>query len=339
MTLGLVTTALVGCASGTSSSVSDVPRGAAPPSDCLADRPISVVSGVRPEQFELSRPPAGMTVDARGAVFTGYPDRTLYPLTVGKGSPARGFCLIGGLVVGQQSRRLTWQEMKTRHDGAGARVAGNDGYVVDGLRVDNVEDGIDPRGTDGRYPKDGDGFLMRNLYFTYIRDDCVENDDIAGGIIEDSLFDGCNTGISERPSKGDRQLDYPAPAGEELVMRHVLLRLRPMPGPRGKSANVLGHGQLFKWSGVANRLRIEDSVFLVEETPNDGRANFPPGTIAKNVTVVWLGPGAFPGRVPAGVRITRDRKVWTTARDRWMARHSCTSITACDRLINPTGSP
>jgi len=308
--------------------------------DCLERENTAVISGQRDEQYKISNPGTGQTVDARNARFVSYPFETLYPLSLGNDGPGRHLCLIGGLVQGQQPRDLTWQQMKSDYDGTGARVAGNDWYVVDGLRVENVEDGVDPRGTEGRYPKDGDGFLLRNLYFQYIRDDCIENDDIAGGVIEDSLFDGCNTGISERPSDGNPQLRHPAPSDEELVLRNVLMRLEPMPGPRGEDdANVLGHGQLFKWSDVSNRLRIEDSIFLVEQVPNRGTTDFPEGTVAKNVTVVWLGGGAFPGRVPEGVRITTDLQVWETAKDRWLSRHGCVSFTRCDRLIDPSGAP
>ena len=171
------------------------------------------MTGDQPDQLRLSRPPSALTVDSREATFTGYPSSTDYPISLGKGAPARGLCMVGGVVRGSQPRELSWDEMKARFDGAAARVAGNEWYVVDGLRVDNVEDGIDPRGTEDRYPKDGDGFILRNLYFQYIRDDCVENDDIAGGLVEDSLFDGCYTGISERPTSGNPQFDHPAPQG------------------------------------------------------------------------------------------------------------------------------
>jgi len=303
---------------------------------CLERSSTKVLSGIQEAQYRVGAPKADWTLDARRATFTGYPFETLYPLTVGADRPARHLCVMGGLVRGQQSRDLTWDEVKNQHDGTGARIAGNDWYVVDGLRVDNIEDGIDPRGTDDQYPKDGDGFVLRNLYFRYIRDDCVENDDIAGGVIEDSLFDGCNTGISERPSDGSPQLRHPADEGETLELRGVLLRLQAMPGPRGEAATVRGHGQLFKWSDVANRLVVRDSIFLVETTPNGGTTSFPPGTVAEDVTVVWLGEGPFPGEVPEGVTITTDRSVWDRARTRWLARHGCADFTDCDRLIDPS---
>jgi hypothetical protein len=294
-----------------------------------------VLSGVYDRQYRVNFPTANETVDARRATSTAFPFATLYPFSFGKSVPARHLCLLGGLVEGQQDRDLTWDQVKAKYDGAAVRIAADGWYVVNGLRVENVEDGIDPRGKEGQYPKGGDGFVLRNLYFRYIRDDCVENDDIAGGVIEDSLFDGCNTGISERPSKGNPQLSHPAPASETLTLRRVLLRLQPMPGPRGHSAASLGHGQLFKWSKVANRLVLRDSTFLVETRPNGGRSDFPKGTRATNVTVVWLGAGPFPGALPPGVTVTRDRSVWDRARAEWLRRHRCASFSSCTALVDP----
>jgi hypothetical protein len=304
-------------------------------SGCLQRENLEVLSGELREQYRDASPSSDRTIDARRARLLSFPSDTLYPLALGSSEPAQRVCVIGGLVEGQQSRTLTWDEMKERHDGAGARVAGTDWYVVDGLRVSNLEDGIDPRGTPDRYPKDGDGFVLRNLYFSYIRDDCVENDDIGGGLIVDSLFDGCNTGISERPTKGNPQYGYPAPKDETLRLKNVLLRLQAMPGPRGHPASERGHGQLFKWSEIGNRLVIEDSIFLVEAVPNDGTSDFPPGATAKNVTIVWLGPGSFPGRIPAGVTVTRDRAIWDRARATWLERHGCSSFTTCERITAP----
>jgi hypothetical protein len=305
--------------------------------ECLARSTKTVLSGVYDRQYRVNAPTADTTVDARRATSTAFPFATLYPFSFGKSRPARHLCLLGGLVVGQQGRDLTWDQVKEDYDGAGLRIAADGWYVVDGLRVENVEDGIDPRGREGEYPKGGDGFVLRNLYFQYIRDDCVENDDIAGGLIEDSLFDGCNTGISERPTEGNAQYRHPAPSSETLMLSRVLLRLQAMPGPRGHSAATLGHGELFKWSRVGNRLVLRDSIFLVEERPNGGRSDFPAGTKATNVTVVWLGPGPFPGRVPPGVTITRDRSVWDHAREQWLLRHGCASFTSCRALVDPGG--
>jgi len=303
-------------ATTTTAPAGGVPRSAR---ECLA-RPRTIRPDVpATAQYRVDVPVAGATYDLRGVVSTAYPG-TRYPLVFGKVRHGKAvhevgerLCVVGGEVTGQQSRNLTWQQVKDRHDGDGLRILSADWYVVDGLRVDNVEDGIAPF---------GDGFVGRNLYFTYIRDDCIENDAVAGGIVSDSLFDGCSMGLSARPSKGfDPQ---PAPPGETFTLDGVLLRLQPMPREeRSETPDGLGNGQLFKWSRWSNRLVVRNSVFLVERVSMNGRKamRFPDRTIAENVTLVWTGPGDYPAPVPRGVKVVKDRKVWEAARRAWLARH------------------
>jgi hypothetical protein len=286
--------------------------------ECLARQRTVRVSGLRAGQYKVSSPASGTTYDLRGLDATGFPASTLYPLVFGEvrhgrsvGPRPEHLCVIGGAVVGQQPRSLTWQQVKHQYDGDGMRVTAGDWYVVDGLRADNVEDGISPF---------GDGFVGRNLYFTYIRDDCIENDAISGGYVIDSLFDGCSMGLSERPSSGF--FPTPPPPGESFVMDHVLMHIQPMPRDEA-TPDHLGSGQLFKWSKWSNRLVLRDSVLWVERVSLNGAAamGFPEGTVAQNVTLVWTGPGDYPAPVPAGVTVTKDRKVWDNARSSWLERH------------------
>lgn len=298
---------------------------------CLERSTTTVLAPTYATQFRVSSPRSDWTYDARNTTSTAYPSGSLYPFSIGKSSGAPRACWVGGKVVGQQSRTLTWDEMKNQYDGDGLRIASNDWYVVDGLRVDNVEDGIAPRGPDSA-PNNSDGVVIRNAYLQYIRDDCVENDTFASGIIQDSLFDGCSTGISEQ---ADANI-VPSPPDETFTLEDVLLRLQALPGPRGSNdPNVTGHGQLFKWYPGANSLVLRNSVFLVEKIPNGGDTSFPPGTVAENVRVVWLGGGPFPGTVPTGVTITTDRSVWDNARADWLARHGCSSFDSCSKLTDP----
>jgi hypothetical protein len=293
----------------------EVPASAAA---CLA-RPRVIRPVVRgDEQYLVEVPVADATYDLRQLTSTAYPARTRYPLVFGKvrhgaavHAVAGRLCIVGGTVTGQQPRNLTWQQVKDRHDGDGLRVLSQDWYVVDGLRVDNVEDGIAPF---------GDGFVGRNLYFTYIRDDCIENDAVAAGVVSDSLFDGCSMGLSARPSSGFSP--RPPPPGETFTLDRVLLRLQPMPREE-PTADGLGNGQLFKWSRWSNRLVVRDSIFLVERVSMNGAGamGFPDRTVARNVTLVWTGPGKYPAPVPRGVKVVKDRRVWEAARRAWLARH------------------
>ena len=319
------------------------PSATAAPSltDCLTDYEVVPITGIHATQVEYRSPSSETTFDARGATFTSSPADTLYPVSIGKDTTPRYLCVVGGTVLGEQARDLTWDEVKEGYSGSGLRVGGNRPYVVDGLRVDNVADGIRPRGTEDRYPKDGDGFTIRNTYLTYIRDDCVENDDIAGGVIRDSLFDGCYTGISERPTSTSPQWDHPAPAGETLLVDHLLLRLQAMPGVRGSNdPAVLGHGQLFKWSEVANHLVVRNSVFYVETVPNsDSAFPFPAGATVENVTIVWGADAPFEWDLPQGATLTTDVSVWERARAEWLDRHGCTSFASCTKLTAPDPLP
>jgi hypothetical protein len=206
--------------------------------------------------------------------------------------------------------------------GSALRVYGSN-YIVDGLRANNVEDGFDPRG--------GEGFELRNAWMSYIRDDCVENDERRAGKVVDSLFDGCYTFFSEQ--------EIGTVEGESLTFENVLVRLAPMPAPRGtEDRNVLGHGSFFKKfdDGGRHRPVIRDSVFFLSGDCNGGCHDWPPGTTAKNVVIVWTGAGKFPMTVLPGMTLTTDRSIWDIATTKWKSRHGCTTIDQpCTKLHNP----
>jgi hypothetical protein len=262
--------------------------------------------------------PDSRTYDLRSASIVGYPSASLYPFALGKYDPGKGTCVIGGSVVGTQSRALTWQGMKAGVDGDGFYFKSHGG-VIDGLRIANVEDGI---GTVGGDPE---GILIRNVHMSYIRDDCIENDYVVGLIVKDSLLDGCFFGLSQRPVVGAHP-PVP-PAGERTLLDGVLLRLAPMPYERSQArcaADGLGTGGFFKWSPYANKLVIRNSILMAERLAANcaGAMHIPIDGTYQNVKLVWLGPGAYPGSLPAsGVTVTRDRRVWDNAKAAWLTRH------------------
>jgi hypothetical protein len=282
-------------------------------SDCLARGGHATVSGPLRQAYRADRTPDDHTYDLRRATSVAYGRTTNYPLLFGKARAGTNLCVLGGHVVGQQSRNLSYQAVYDRYNGDGLWVQGSGSYLVHGFRAENVEDGISLQGGDGDFAQ------VSGAYLSYVRDDCIENDHIVGGQVSDSLLDGCFMGISERPDADARPSR--APAGETFTLDRVLLRIAPQPNER--AADGAGNGQLFKWSPAANRLVLRDSVFLVEEEPIRGRTPlaFPPGTSAENVTLVWLGAGAYPGPLPAGVTVVRDRSLWETARARWLVDH------------------
>lgn len=273
------------------------------------------------QTYRLTAVPDNQAYDLRSARVVGFPESSRYPLLFGKNHPGRSTCVVGGRVEGQQSRDLTWQTMKRVFDGDGLSIK-SQGGVVDGIRIDNVQDGI---GTIGGDPG---GITIRNVYMTYIRDDCLENDAIVRVTLSDSLLDGCYSAISERPGAGTTP-PLPPPT-ETITLDGVLIRLQPMPFNRERAtcprnaADSLGHSGFFKWSRYANRLVVKDTVLLAERNSvNCGSSlNLPRSGAYENVTLVWLGPGDYPGRLPAsGVTVTRNRGVWDSARAEWLTRH------------------
>jgi hypothetical protein len=200
----------------------------------------------------------------------------------------------------------------------------NAALTVDGLRVDNVTDGVRPR--------DGGDFTIRNVWLSYVRDDCIENDHLHGGLVEDSLFDGCFVGFSARPSPPIIASGYDG-AANVWTIRRSLVRLEAMPGPPGTSADGRGHGGFFKWHlwddparSLSPRLALHDNVFLVERAGNlpEDRMGVPPGKLAScsNNVVVWLGSGEYPAALPACFTLSRDRAVWDAAVADWHRRHA-----------------
>ncbi len=309
--------------STTSTSTTAAPGGQDPPpasiAECLSRPSSEVLSGVYTERIRISSPPDDHTVDARTGISLTSGERAL---EIGSSRAADGGCYLGWTTIGQQSPTLTWRQMHDDITGSALRVYGSN-YVVDGLRARNVEDAFDPRG--------GEGFEVRNMWTEYVRDDCIENDERRAGTVSDSLFDGCYTFFSEQEA-GDV-------AGETLVFDRVLVRLQPMPGPRGTSdPTILGHGSFFKKfdDGGRHEPIIRNSVFFLEDDCYSGCKDWPAGTAASNVVVVWVGEGDFPMSVLPGMTLTTDRSVWDDAVAEWKFRHGCTTIDApCTRLHDP----
>jgi hypothetical protein len=125
-----------------------------------------------------------------------------------------------------------------------------------------------------------------------------------------------------------------------MIFDRVLVHLAPMPGPHGTDdPSILGHGSFFKKFDHGGRHQpiIRDSVFFLEEDCYSGCKDWPAGTTASNVVVVWVGDGEFPMSVLPGMTLTTDRSVWDEAAATWKQRHGCTTIDQpCTRLHNPT---
>jgi hypothetical protein len=264
---------------------------------------------------------AGTTIDARSATFLASPVNT-YPLNLGGED---GVCVLGGAVLGQYDRTLSWTDSHTPNNAAISFLNGL--LTIDGARIDNVTDGIRPRA--------GDSFTIRNAWLSYIRDDCVENDHLQGGLIDDTLFDGCYVAFSARPSPAIISSGYNG-AGKVWTIQNSLIRLQPMPGPDGATPDGLGHAGFFKWhlwgdpaNSLSPKLALHGNVFMAERVGVVGadRMGIPPGELGdcSDNVMVWLGPGDYPATLPpACFTVTKDPAVWDSAVADWLARHVAT---------------
>jgi 3-phytase len=289
---------------------------------CLASPADEVLSGTFTDGYYTRSMPPGTVIDATAATFVhcsrpapGASCATnIYPVNLGPAS-GHGACWSGGLVVGENDPDASWEDM---HDPNNAGFAfENASFTLEGLRMHNVGDGIRPRGG-------AQGFLIKDVWLSGIRDDCIENDHFHGGTIADSLFDGCFSGFSARRSD-----DAEDGRTNVVTIRNTLVRLEAMPDP--PDGGSLGHKAFFKWmdwgdgDSPSPRLALYDNVFMAEQRgeTSDEKMGIPPGKLdgCANNLMVWLGPGDYPAVLPDCFTIVTERAVWDRARADWIARH------------------
>ncbi|MGH6897897.1 MAG: hypothetical protein ACREJ5_15355 [Geminicoccaceae bacterium] len=322
--------------------------GAAPQGDafaCLAEdgREIIDLDGDHGyHRFHYTERADHAVFDARGATWRFQTFPTLeqnYPISIKGG--ARNGCWIGGLVQGTNPETAGWRETYDVANGAGFNFGNGQsthGFTLDGIRIDNVWDGIRPRGN-------ADGFHIENVWVSGSRDDCIENDHRQTGLIEDSLFEGCHMGISVRPGKAAKEKAQAgaaaAPAASERVLeiRNTLISLGAHPEPNAKRSKYPwfkdpGHGMFFKLGQSDLKLKLYDNIFMLEQYPNNDQDawGLPPEHYADQLAdcrgniLVWLGEGDYPGpfhndRFKDCWTVVTDRAVWERARKDWIDRH------------------
>src|SRR5262245_33773809 len=133
-----------------------------------------------------------LTPDLRQATFLANKTTSALNLLHVYDGNRTGLYTVGGRVVGQQSRDLGWTAVKTKWDGNGVMLHGPGISTVEGMYIDNVEDGISPI-------EDVTKWVVKDVYAKYIRDDFVENDHLQSGLITNTLVDGTFTFLSNRP--------------------------------------------------------------------------------------------------------------------------------------------
>ena len=266
------------------------------------------------------------THDLRGTFFKANPPK--FPVSFN--APVDDVCVVGASVQGTQPRSWTWDQMKhgdnQKYDGDGIGWSHPVGpMIIEGAWIDNVEDALGP-------PKSPEtsrsaSWIVRHVYARYIRDDFMENDACLNGEMYDTLVDGTHMFLSVRPGKNNTVKTGTTPV---IKIRDTMVRLDCKPDDRSDTSCGPGAslGQLFKWTTACNPppvVDIADTIFRVDDISRNGAGPmaFPPGTY-KNVTLIYLGQGSYPGKLPAsGVTETKDVALWDAARARWLQRHGC----------------
>src|SRR5256885_12552623 len=110
--------------------------------------------------------------------------------------------------------------------------------VVEGLTIFTGGDGI-------TFDAAGDAIRkVLGTHMTYIRDDCIENDYLNSGLVDDSFFDGCYDFMSAR-AYGTNAPDGRA---NTVTVQNSLIRVQAMdklyPG-----IPTPGYGGFWEWSG------------------------------------------------------------------------------------------
>jgi hypothetical protein len=280
--------------------------------------PVITISGEQPRQYrtEIFPLPENAFVYAQNASWIHVDD---YPVVL-EGGP--NICFSGGAVRGEYPYSTDWETM---HDTSAFTFRTTGKTTVENIRVHNYGDGITfSRGHPGY------SFQVIGVYMTHIRDDCVQNDYMYSGLVEDSLFDGCYTAFSAQSHglSGDND-------GSQNVwaIRDSLIRLEPMEKVYKDRGLIPGHGPFFKWNmddDNSPQLSLHDNIFRVDQPSNGiNGLGIPAGKLVdcSNNIVVWLGEGAYPGSLPetfdgsSCFTITTDKSVWDNAVQDWMDRH------------------
>lgn len=271
--------------------------------DCL-DKPVraDAVVGRQTGRFTTDLG-ADAAVDAQTALWLQVDN---WPISFAGGA---GACWLGGRVIGTYPQDTSWSDF---HHTGGLNFQ-NRALTIMGLRIHNYGDGV-------RVREGGRDFRISGIHLSFMHDDCVENDQLYSGTVEDSLLDGCYVAFSARPSSGD---DAEGKQNTFTIQRNVV-RLKPM--PTVYKGEAPGNGGFFKWDdddGRSPKLVLRDNVFRVDQRPNHQTLGVPKGYSLKcsNNVVVWLGKGRYPDRLPKCFRVTRDRRVWDRAVAGWNDAH------------------
>jgi hypothetical protein len=296
---------------------------------CLARTTVVEIAGEQTTYYDGARLPDSATVDVVDARWGTQVPFTSYPFRLREDGGA-DLCVVGGHISVNLADTAPWTTWKTT---AGFLVK-NPGVQVVGTTLGNVGDGFRLAGQG-----DSSDWSLRGVRIERAHDDCIENDAMHSGLVDDSLFDGCYDFYSARDNSGDAD-----GSANRVTIRDSLVRLQRMP----KSAiGGPGHGPLWKMAdlasqGVSPALVIHNTIFRVDEVPVKGDLDMPAQNgvpyldpddeaACSNNTIIWGGTGPVPADLlryeadyPHCFRVLSGQAgldLWTAERDAWFARH------------------
>ena len=220
-------------------------------------------------------------------------------------------CWHGGQIIGQLPPATPWVTM---HDSYGMDAHGAF-FQLENVRIFDTGDGV-------TMDQQGDAdWHWRDVYFKYMRDDCVENDFLNGGTIDNSLFDGCYSGFSARSYTGVKD-----GSANVVTVRHSLFRMQAMDQGYLRS----GHGGFWKWGPNSPRIDLYDTIFLIDGPTIENDVIMPPAAKLRHCVgnvMIWLGGGPFPEPLPARpgcftlLTGAPGLQYWNRAVAQWKADH------------------
>ena len=286
--------------------------------------PVVTLSGIVDQYYRVGTVVNGTTYDLRSWYSNAVGVTSSMAFKVGLDNGPLDLCVKGGVVNGHIDP--TWDWATTHNFGGGGLETWSSRYdSMELVRIHNVEDGWKPR----EFPEFGNTGIMqmRYAYMTGIRDDSIENDDFMPGFVEDSLFDGVDTFLSEQNQSGGIPTTLGPGEDPNIRVTRSYIRLYST-NSSGKS----NPGRWFKWQprGTQNHnLVITDSVFATHgPSPRDGWSalNFPEGTTFVGTNyILWLGtPGGYKAVIPSGVIFLEGQPAqdkWSQTRNTWLTAH------------------
>ncbi len=249
-----------------------------------------------------------------------------YPLQI-RESP--DVTLRGGLFAGEVPLMSDWQSTYCNSTGVALRVS--PGAVVEGLRMRKLWDAV-------RLSEDTGNFVLRASWISEVRDDCIENDHLNGGMVEDMLLDGCFSGLSMRPPKGEQR----GATSGKVVLNGVLMRMQPYlyKGQRR-------HGPPFKVDETGPVVEVYDSVIAMDDDHMVSKLRLSIGWSrigqCSGNLLLWTADTPWPDALekpPACFRLVQGREaraLWQAARRNWIDCHPKIGRFAEDPASTPGG--